>query len=104
MPLFVLHSMSGNLFEWHDLIARLNVDRPLVGIETRALDSDHVPATSIEVLAADYIELIREHQPEGPYSLMGYSLGGLLAHEIAVRLERAGKEVVFVYATPKPRA
>ena len=39
MPLFVLHSMSGNLFEWHDLIARLNVDRPLVGIETRALDS-----------------------------------------------------------------
>jgi acetoacetyl-CoA synthetase len=96
MPLFVLHSMSGNLFEWHDLIARLNVDRPLVGIETRALDSDHVPATSIEVLAADYVALIREHQPEGPYSLMGYSLGGLLAHEIAVRLERAGKEVDFV--------
>ena len=96
MPLFVLHSMSGNLFEWHDLIARLNAGRPLVGIETRALDSGHVPATSIEVLAADYVELIREHQPEGPYSLMGYSLGGLLAHEVAVRLERAGKQVAFV--------
>ena len=67
-----------------------------MGIETRALDSGHVPATSIEVLAADYVELIRELRPEGPYSLMGYSLGGLLAHEVAVRLERAGKEVAFV--------
>jgi acetoacetyl-CoA synthetase len=47
-------------------------------------------------MAADYVTLLQQHQPEGPYALMGYSFGGLLAYDIAVRLRRAGKAVDFL--------
>jgi thioesterase domain-containing protein len=44
-------------------------------------------------MADDYIEQIRTVQPAGPYRLLGWSHGGRLAHEVAVRLQEAGEEV-----------
>jgi thioesterase domain-containing protein len=44
-------------------------------------------------MAADYIEQIRSAQPSGPYRLLGWSVGGVIAHEIAVQLRAAGERV-----------
>ncbi|GAA0438330.1 hypothetical protein GCM10010357_69680 [Streptomyces luteireticuli] len=48
---------------------------------------------TIEQLAADYLGRIRTVQPCGPYRLLGWSFGGLVAHAIAVQLEREGQQV-----------
>jgi acetoacetyl-CoA synthetase len=93
---FLLHSVAGNVFEWHDLLARLKTARPIVAVQARGLNPDTPPSVSVEDMAADYIGLIRAHQPEGPYTLLGYSFGGLLAYEIATRLNRMGESVDFL--------
>ncbi|WP_156483578.1 non-ribosomal peptide synthetase, partial [Metabacillus fastidiosus] len=40
-----------------------------------------------------YVNIIKEHQPEGPYTLVGYSAGGVLAFDVAKELNRQGYEV-----------
>ena len=47
-------------------------------------------------MVAQYVSLIRDIQPHGPYRLLGWSLGGVLAHEAAVQLQAAGERVDVV--------
>ncbi len=51
------------------------------------------PKLSLEKIAAQYVATIREQQPEGPYMLLGFCFGGILAFEAAQQLRRAGAEV-----------
>jgi acetoacetyl-CoA synthetase len=95
-PVFLLHSIAGNVFEWHALLDRLDCGRPIVAVQARGLNPTETPADSVEAMAADYVDLIRAHQPDGPYTLLGYSFGGLLAYEIAVRLSRMGETLDFL--------
>lgn len=44
-------------------------------------------------LATEYLAIIRQQQPRGPYYLGGFSIGGVLAYEVARRLRQAGEEV-----------
>lgn len=53
--------------------------------------------SGIEVLAARYLRAIKLHQPEGPYHLCGFSMGGLVALEVARMLEEAGSQVGKVF-------
>src|SRR5260370_3489993 len=48
---------------------------------------------SIEEIAADYLTQIRHIQPEGPYRLIGRSLGGLIAHSITGHMQSQGLQV-----------
>ena len=47
-------------------------------------------------MAADYLRLIRKVQPVGPYNLLGWSLGGLVAHAMATQLQSEGQEVALL--------
>jgi len=51
---------------------------------------------TLEEMAADYLAFIREIQPNGPYNLLGWSFGGLVAHSIATHLQGAGQEVALL--------
>jgi amino acid adenylation domain-containing protein len=56
----------------------------------------YVPASeyrSVEELSGEYLQIIRTHQPHGPYRLLGFSLGGVLAYELAQQLAAAGESV-----------
>jgi len=53
-------------------------------------------AHAVEDLARDYVQLIRSAQPRGPYRLLGYSFGGLVAYEASLQLRAAGEEVRFL--------
>ncbi|MFD6883970.1 amino acid adenylation domain-containing protein, partial [Rhodococcus sp. NPDC060084] len=91
-PLFCIHSMYGLAWTYSGLTGFVD-DRPLYGIQTRALsDNDYLPGTIAE-MADDYLREIRTAQPEGPYNLMGWSLGGVVAHEVAVKLQKQGEFV-----------
>jgi amino acid adenylation domain-containing protein len=57
---------------------------------------EQISSHSVEELATDYLEIIRSHQPRGPYRLLGYSFAGILAFEVAQQLRLAGEEVRFL--------
>jgi acetoacetyl-CoA synthetase len=92
-PVFVLHSITGSVMESSRLISRLQCTRPFYGLHARGLGGDVPPQRSVEEIAACHITEICRVQPEGPYSLIGYSFGGMVAFEIAQQLNRAGHAI-----------
>lgn len=71
-------------------------DRPVYGFQ-EPLKSDGVPLpTSIPEIAAYYIQAMQEIQPQGPYYLVGYSIGGLIAYEMAQQLRDRGQQIALL--------
>lgn len=93
---FCVHGVGGNVLNLRALARHMNPDYPLYGLQAQGLDGKRPCATSIEEMASHYIREIRTVQPEGPYFLGGYSLGGLIAYEMAQQLSAKGEEVAFV--------
>ncbi|MFD5142630.1 amino acid adenylation domain-containing protein [Streptomyces sp. NPDC058401] len=93
-PLFLVHPIGGNVFCYRDLAAELDADRPVFGLTAPGLTAPGpVSGATVEELAAAHVEALRRIRPEGPYHLAGWSFGGLLAYEMALRLRAAGQEV-----------
>jgi thioesterase domain-containing protein len=65
-------------------------------LQASGLEPGEQPARSVEQMASDYIREIRQAQPSGPYHLAGWSFGGLIAYEIAARLQAMGEEVALL--------
>jgi thioesterase domain-containing protein/acyl carrier protein len=95
-PLFCVHPVGGNVFCYGDLARYLGQDQPCYGIQSRGVDGDLPPLTSIEAMADAYIEAIRPVQPEGPYYLGGWSMGGIIAFEMAQQLRAQNEDVALV--------
>jgi len=95
-PLFLMHAHGGNVLEYHALVNRLEPDQPVYAFQARGLDGHIVKDSSVEEMASAYLEELRAFQPEGPYFLGGFCLGGLLALEAAQQLTAAGQEVALV--------
>jgi amino acid adenylation domain-containing protein len=92
-PLFCIHPVGGNVLEYYPLAHYLGREQPIYGIQSQGLDGIQAPLTQIKAMAANYINEIQTVQPDGPYLLVGYSFGGLIAFEIAHQLESRGKKV-----------
>ncbi len=90
-PLYFIHPAGGNVLFYHELAKHLPDDMPLYGIQSRGLDGEEEPLTTVEAMAEAYLEEIRSLQPEGPYFVCGASFGGLIAYEIAQRLTAMGE-------------
>ncbi|MFE6485099.1 thioesterase domain-containing protein, partial [Streptomyces sp. NPDC057757] len=92
-PLFAFHPAGGISWCYAGLSARLGAGQPVYGIQARGLVRDEPLPHTLQDEAADYAERIREVQPHGPYRLLGWSVGGILAHTVAVLLQEAGEKV-----------
>jgi thioesterase domain-containing protein len=75
---------------------RLGTEQPFHGLQAQGVDGRMQPLTSIEEMAAQYVEAIRGVDARGPYQLAGYSAGGVIAIEMAQQLRRAGAQVSLV--------
>ncbi|MBV8420952.1 MAG: alpha/beta fold hydrolase, partial [Hyphomicrobiales bacterium] len=95
-PLFCIHHAGGFSWPYSRLISHLPSDYPIYGLQARNLTQPKMLPNTIEEVAADYLNLIREIQPAGPYSLLGWSFGGLVAHAIATHLQSVGQEVTLL--------
>ncbi|WP_415794257.1 amino acid adenylation domain-containing protein, partial [Mycolicibacterium frederiksbergense] len=84
---FVPHAVSG--VSWHYQVLAGVLDNPIVGIQQVAEDT---PA-SLREMAASYADRIEVERPDGPVQLLGWSYGGVLAHAIAVEVQRRGGAV-----------
>jgi hypothetical protein len=79
--------------ELRPLAHAVRTDRPVYGLQARALDSQSPPDMRVERMAEEYLRCIRQVQPNGPYAIVGFSFGGLIALEMAQRLRREGETV-----------
>jgi len=82
-PLFVISGLGGNVINFQSAAFHLGEDQPVFGLVPRGLDGGEPYDTRVEDMAAYYVEAIREVQPEGPYRVVGYSFGGIVAFEVA---------------------
>ncbi|MCC7054600.1 MAG: amino acid adenylation domain-containing protein [Gemmatimonadaceae bacterium] len=103
-PLFLIHGGDGGVMFYHALVAKLaGVDCPVYAIESPSLNRRDLDVPDLDTLVSDYLAMIRAKQPEGPYRIGGYSFGGIIAFEIAGRLEAQGipvRLVIFDSANP----
>ncbi|MET7695826.1 amino acid adenylation domain-containing protein [Streptomyces sp. NPDC005483] len=90
-PLFCVHPLAGLSWAYAPLARHVSASTPLYGLQARGFyDNDPLPG-SLREMAAQYLEEMRRIQPAGPYHLLGWSLGGVIAQEIAVQLQEAGE-------------
>jgi amino acid adenylation domain-containing protein len=92
-PLFCVHPAGGLSWSYAGLIQHLGADQPIIGLQAPSVTCPERPALSVRRLAAAHLEQIRAIQPTGPYALLGWSVGGLLVHEIAAELQDLGEQV-----------
>ncbi|WP_251015735.1 non-ribosomal peptide synthetase [Streptomyces sp. ISL-99] len=92
-PLFCVHPVAGLSWRYSTLLNALSADHPVYGVQARGLDGAEPLPASMDALAADYARQIRAVQPEGPYHILGWSLGGIMAQAVATALEADGQEI-----------
>jgi amino acid adenylation domain-containing protein len=92
-PLFLIHPGGGGVLSYMELAQHLGTEQPVYGLNARGLDEGQQPHTRVEDMAAEYLEAIRKVQPHGPYLLGGWSVGGIIAFEIAHQLEAQNEQV-----------
>nr|WP_268254345.1 amino acid adenylation domain-containing protein [Streptomyces hiroshimensis] len=92
-PLFALPPAAGLGWCYTGLLAGLGPDQPLHALRARGFAPGEALPATLEEMAADHADRIREARPHGPYRLLGWSAGGVLAHAVAVRLQEAGEKV-----------
>ena len=92
-PLYIVHGGGLNVLLFNTLVKNLDDDQPVYGLQAKGLDGIEEPLDKLEDIAAHYIEAILNQNPDGPYSLAGYSFGGTIAYEMAQQLQAKGKEV-----------
>ncbi len=95
-PLFLMHPAGGHVFPYVHLAQYLGFDQPCYGLQGRGLEDGQDPHTRIEDMAAYYIDALRTVQPEGPYFLGGWSMGGVVAFEMAQQLYAQGQGVALL--------
>ncbi len=95
-PLFCWPGLGGYLMNLRLLARRLD-DRPFYGVQAHGINEGETPYATIAEMAAADVQAIREAQPEGPYTLWGYSFGARVAFEAAYLLEQAGERVEQLY-------
>jgi len=94
--LFCIHPLYGIVGAYAALATSLTDVATVHGIQSPIYTEPAWRAASLEDLAREYVRRMRLVQPEGPYALLGWSLGGWIAAAMATELERTGVPVDFL--------
>jgi acetoacetyl-CoA synthetase len=92
-PVFIAHGLGGSAMDFYQPVKYMQTSHSVYGLQSRGIDGVEAPLESIEEMARFYLDEIKKMQPQGPYLLIGYSLGGLVVLEMAQRLKADGEKV-----------
>jgi thioesterase domain-containing protein len=104
-PIVIVHGVGGRP-TFHQLAKHMETRHPVFAIQAKGVNGLESPLERIEDMAAFYLDKLRELQSDGPYLLIGYSFGGLVALEMAQHLAAQNKEVALlalIDSFPSPR-
>ncbi|MFG3421025.1 SDR family NAD(P)-dependent oxidoreductase [Micromonospora sp. NPDC048063] len=93
--LFLVHPSGGDVTCYADLGQRLDERVTVVGLTDPGLSGGEAP-TELPALARLYVDVLRSVQPDGPYLLGGWSMGGSLGQEMARTLHSQGQHVALL--------
>jgi amino acid adenylation domain-containing protein len=96
LPIFCVHPVGGTSWCYSGLLQHFGPDYPIYGIQARGLIEDCPLPQSIEEMACDYVEMILSVQNTGPFRLIGWSLGGTIAHAMTLEMQHRGYHVEFL--------
>lgn len=99
-PIFWFHGALGGTEIYQELAH--HIDRPFFGLQAKGWMTEREPLQGIEAMAAYYVQAIQSVQPQGPYDLGGYSLGGMLAYEVTRQLQASGEAVTTLVMLDSP--
>ncbi|WP_373296653.1 alpha/beta fold hydrolase [Streptomyces sindenensis] len=99
-PLFCVHPVGGLSSVYAGLL-RYVTGRPVYGLQSRGLATAEELPDTMEDMAADYLAHMRRVQPQGPYHLLGWSMGANIAQAIALLLEQEGEEAAVLISLDK---
>ena len=109
--IFCMHPRAGVSWNYTYLAPHIPSEYPMYGLQARGLNGEGELPSSVRDMASDYIAQIRSVQESGPYHLLGWSFGGIVAHEVAIQLQAAGEEIaslvimdVYPHADNQPAA
>nr|APD71848.1 non-ribosomal peptide synthetase 1 [Streptomyces sp.] len=91
--LFCVHPAAGLSWIYSGFLRHVEAERPIYGLQAHGLRDGSPAPDSIEEMAAAYIAEMRKEQASGPYHLLGWSSGGVVAQAIATQLQEEGEEV-----------
>jgi amino acid adenylation domain-containing protein len=95
MPLYIVHGFGMNVLLFNNVAKNMDSQQPVYALQAKGLNtnSGDESAETMEDIAAYYVSEILKQNPEGPYALAGYSLGGIIGFEMAKQLKAMGKEI-----------
>jgi amino acid adenylation domain-containing protein len=93
-PVWFLHGGGG--IGWAYFTFAPYLDRQAYALQSRGSNGTEPLAASVDEMIDDYLAQILKVQPEGPFSLVGWSFGGPMAHALANALDRNGHEVALL--------
>jgi len=96
VPLYIVHGWGLTVFIFKDVVKNLHPDQPVYALQGIGIDGYEEPLTKVEDIAARYLAEVLEQNPTGPYAFAGYSLGGVIACEMARQLRIMGKKVTMM--------
>ncbi|WP_447971455.1 amino acid adenylation domain-containing protein [Nitrospira sp. M1] len=95
-PLYCLDPTGTHVLAYQPLAKSLGVEQPVYGITLNQMFSLSRQEVAVENIAREHVRLIQERQPEGPYNVIGWSNGGLIALAVAHVLEEQGQSIAFL--------
>jgi acetoacetyl-CoA synthetase len=95
-PVFLAHGLGGSAMDFFQPVRHIRSPHSIYGLQAKGSDGLEEPLDRIEDMAEFWLNAIREVQPHGPYALVGYSLGGLIALEMAQRLRACGEKIALL--------
>jgi thioesterase domain-containing protein/acyl carrier protein len=93
---FITHGLGGSVMDFFQVVKHIQTPRAIYGMQQKGIDGAEEPSQSIEEMARYSLEAVKQLQPQGPYLLVGYSLGGLVTLEMARQLNAAGETVALL--------
>jgi acyl transferase domain-containing protein/acyl-CoA synthetase (AMP-forming)/AMP-acid ligase II/thioesterase domain-containing protein/acyl carrier protein len=112
-PFFCIHPGALDVYCYSDLSRYLGTDQPFYALQPMVLDNyrsyradsqEATPDSNIEEVAASCIQALQTFESHGPYLLGGWSIGGVVAFEMAQQLQNQGELVALLalFDSPAP--
>jgi thioesterase domain-containing protein len=103
VPLFLIHPVGGSIIAYYELARHLHLSQPIYAIENQiAFRPELALYATIAEMAERYLQEVQTVQQKGPFLFGGYSMGGIVAFEMARQARERGRavELVVIIDTP----
>ncbi len=95
-PIFCIHPAGGLCWSYAPFLQHISPDYPIYGLQARGFNQSETLPQTLDEMVGDYLDQVRAIQPVGPYHLLGWSFGGLVAYSLAGRLQLQGEKVALL--------